>query len=246
VCGVGGDRNAEQVARNAEQGGAAKSGGSESGGFGLGPPATDGRLHPHNLDQIRFSDRVEVCVLRADRGVVGHSGRCDPSVHDLHRPPDRFEGNPQPRQFVPNRLVNHERLRNLPCRLQGAEATSHLFMAVGSQDAMTQLGKGHNADSNLIRKITERPLLLAGDEDRRVEYRLHAGARWLELIRRVRKGLVQLSGQVRVGLRRQNQFPRPRAGRPGGCVLDRNKVSRVASRDRNAQRLTGHHSAQYG
>ena len=49
-------------------------------------------------------------------------------------------------------------------------------MTIGSQDAMAQLGKGYDTDSNLIWEITERPLLLTRNEDRRVKYRLHAGS----------------------------------------------------------------------
>jgi hypothetical protein len=33
-------------------------------------------------------------------------------------------------------------------------------VAAGSEDAVAQLGKGHNADSNLVWEITERSLLL--------------------------------------------------------------------------------------
>lgn len=50
-------------------------------------------------------------------------------------------------------------------------------MAIGGQDTVTQLGESHNADSDLVREITERPLLLARDENRRIEYRLHADSR---------------------------------------------------------------------
>jgi hypothetical protein len=46
--------------------------------------------------------------------------------------PIAFEGNPQPRQLIPNRIVNYKRLRNLPCRLQSAETPSHPIMAVSS------------------------------------------------------------------------------------------------------------------
>jgi len=107
---------------------------------------------------------------------MSHRGRSDPSVHDLHRPPDRLESNPQPCQLISNRLVNDKRFCDLPCRLQSAETPSHPLVTIGSQDAMAQLGKGYDTDSNLIWEITERPLLLTRNEDRRVKYRLHAGS----------------------------------------------------------------------
>jgi hypothetical protein len=140
---------------------------------------------------------------------MGHRGCGYPPIHHVHSSSNRSECNPQARELVADHLVYGQRLRDLSCRLQSAEAARHLLMTRSGEHAVPELGQGYDADGDLVGKVTERASLLTRNENRGVEYCLHAKTKRLELVGRVWKCLLELDRQARIGLSSHNQLPRP-------------------------------------
>src|SRR5665811_953651 len=85
----------------------------------------------------------------------------------------RDRSHAQARQLVPDGLIYHQRRSDLPRDLQSAEATRHLLVTTRGEDAVAKLGESDDADGNLVGEGAERSLLLARDEDRGIQNRLH-------------------------------------------------------------------------
>ena len=191
-------------------------------------------LHPNDLEHARLKNHIEICILGTDCRIVCHRSSDNPCVHNSHRLANRFQGNAQTRQFIAHPLVYRQRLRNLPCRLQGAEASGHLLVAFCRQNAMAKLGQRHHADRNPIGELTERAFLLPGDEDRGIEDGLDDRSRCLQLIGRIRECSIQLDRQGRIGLRGRDQVPRPGTIGPRRRIVDRDEIGGIAAGDRYA------------